>query len=602
MKTHSKYIKNFVVLVSLFFAGLFFVDNVYAQIVPKASLKYATNVVFPIKELGNCKDRSSCRAYCDIKENIVACAGYAADHNMISREQANKAKEFADAINGGGPLGCDSASACQKVCADTKNIDSCLSFAEKHSLISNKELTKAKKAQKVLKSGGKLPGTCNDMASCEAYCAVSSNIEECLTFAKSSGLMSEEEIAQAEKVMPYIKEGKTPGKCASKASCEAYCENGDHFDECISFAENVGFVSKEEATMARKAGGKGPGGCKSQVSCEAYCNDPINTKECFQFAKDKGILPPEKIKEIEVGMSQLKEGLDKMPKEMKECITNSLGEDTFSQIKAGTLTPGPAIGNKIKSCVEEFKPKLTGMMNKAFDVASPESLKCLSDKIGEKRFSEIKGGDVPTAVEGDVIKKCFEAQRSEGLKKAREGLNKMPKEMRACVESKLGSDVISKIEAGDENALGPESVAVFQSCVAAGMADVKKKVSEGISKIPDFAKDCVKGKLGNNFEEDLASGKISPEKIQGVITACMKDVVGTKYRGEGGYPGSGGQGSIPNIPKDMNIPPQGSGMEGAPPKDMVPSNDQMCTGFAMAPSCDYVPENVRDVCRKCKGQ
>lgn len=595
MKIHLTKSLNFTALSIL--VSMTLINNVSAEDTAAITSKASSNTSFPIAELGSCNNKKECKAYCDKKENIVVCANYAADHGMISKEQAAKAKEFSDAIVNGGPAGCSDFNSCQKVCSDTANIDECLAFGEKHSLLSTEELSKAKKAAQAIKNGGKLPGGCNNMKSCEAYCTVSSHLDECLAFAKDSGLMSQEEITEAQKVLPLIKEGKTPGKCTSKAKCQEYCDNGDHFDECISFAEQAGFVSKEEATIAKKVGGKGPGGCHTQASCDAYCNNPANTKECFNFAKEKGILSEEKVKQIEDGMLRLKNNFDQMPKEIKDCMNSSLGEDTLSQIKNGTLTPGPEIGKKIESCVESFKPKLMETLNKAFEIASPESLKCVVSALGEARTNEIKGGNAPTATEGDTIQKCFDKQREAGLKQAREGLSKMPPEMRACIESKLGADVVARIQAGDKEALSADSAAVFKACVGDVQSKLKEKVSENLSKIPDFAKDCVKQKLGNNFEEDLTSGKLSPSDIQGTVAVCMKDVVNNKYQGEGSYPNAGNV----NIPSENKAPQQiPSGPQGMiPPEGMAP-DASMCASLAQAPSCDFVPENLREICRKCK--
>ena len=57
-----------------------------------------------------------------------------------------------------------------------------------------------------------------------------------------------------------------------------YCEESSHQEECISFAEENGFMTKEQAGKAKKFAGKaGPGGCKGPQECMAFCNDPGNT-------------------------------------------------------------------------------------------------------------------------------------------------------------------------------------------------------------------------------------------------------------------------------------------------------------------------------------
>jgi hypothetical protein len=136
-------------------------------------------------------------------------------------------------------------------------------------------------------------GDCASRVECEAYCDNPENIENCLNFAEENNLMSAEEIGKARKMIQFLNSGETPGGCQSKEECEAYCDNEEHIEECVTFAERAGFVSKEEAEMARRTGGKGPGGCTGKEECEAYCNQEENFEECIEFAREHGLMSEE---------------------------------------------------------------------------------------------------------------------------------------------------------------------------------------------------------------------------------------------------------------------------------------------------------------------
>ena len=46
-----------------------------------------------------------------------------------------------------------------------------------------------------------------------------------------------------------------PGGCRREA-CKTYCENPEHMDECLTFAEANGLMSSEELERAKKFGNK----------------------------------------------------------------------------------------------------------------------------------------------------------------------------------------------------------------------------------------------------------------------------------------------------------------------------------------------------------
>jgi hypothetical protein len=225
------------------------------------------------------------------------------------------------------------------------------------------ELAQAKKVAKAFQEGAAMPGNCVGKKSCEQYCADSSHMEECLIFAEKSQILPAEEIAEARKVLKLMKSGETPGKCDSKSSCKDYCTKDENFEECILFAEKAGFVSAEEAVMAHKVGGKGPGGCKGKDECLNYCDTNENAKECANFAIEKGLVSKEEEELIKNGTAKLKAGLEQVPGEVRstieQCLRNTIGNDNLAKLNAGqdlylTKKQGEGIGPCFETALAEY--------------------------------------------------------------------------------------------------------------------------------------------------------------------------------------------------------------------------------------------------------
>lgn len=299
--------KFFTILLAVLvvFPGMFFASLVFARNVDSASsLQEAPKIIFPVAELGSCKDQAECFAYCEIPENNKACFAFAEKYQLLTEEEMRVAEKVQGVD--GGPGGCKSKDECETYCDDVSNIDECVAFAEENGLMKGKELEEAKKVQTALKGGGKLPGGCRNKTSCEDYCQSGEHMEECLAFAEASGFLSSEELEQAKKFMPLMKEGLAPGGCKSKDECEAYCEGDEHFEECISFAEKNGMIPEEERKNIeafKKAGGQGPGGCKGR-QCRMFCENPDNQEICFQWAKENGLISEDELREMESGMRE----------------------------------------------------------------------------------------------------------------------------------------------------------------------------------------------------------------------------------------------------------------------------------------------------------
>ncbi|MFH1392970.1 MAG: hypothetical protein ABIG73_01115 [Patescibacteria group bacterium] len=328
----------------------YFIGFIVISLALAGSVAWAQNVQYPVKELGDCKDKSACKTYCDKSENAEACVNFAEENNLMSKEEIKVAKKFMAAGNKG-PGGCNGKDNCENFCNDIANIDECVAFAEKNNLMSAGELDEAKKVQAAIRRGVKPPSCgnkkqcdiyceesehmeeciafgieagfiqgkeledvqkmlaavkrgikpppCKGKEACDIYCSSPDNMEVCMNFAIEAGFMNESEKADSQKMLGALKKGVKPPNCRGKDECDAYCSQDQHFDECTKFAEAAGFMTSEEAVMARKTGGKGPGGCKGKDECEAFCNNPNNQETCFNFGKENGMIPEADLKKIE---------------------------------------------------------------------------------------------------------------------------------------------------------------------------------------------------------------------------------------------------------------------------------------------------------------
>lgn len=311
-----------------------------------------TNFKYPITELGNCQDKESCKAYCDNSLHLDACMDFAEKNNLMSKKDIDSAKKF---INAGekGPGGCTGKDSCQSYCDDINHIDECVAYAEKTGILSEQDLQEAKQIQSAIARGvkppacknkkecdvycddpnnmkvcvafgeeagflkgqdledakkmitaidkGAIPPPCKGREACEAYCSQPDNMETCMTFAQAAGFMTPKEAEESQKMLSAIKKGVKPPDCKGKESCDIYCSQEEHFEECVNFGVAAGFMSEKDAEMARKTGGKGPGGCRGKEECEAFCNKQENQETCFNFGKENGLISPEQLKEMEEG-------------------------------------------------------------------------------------------------------------------------------------------------------------------------------------------------------------------------------------------------------------------------------------------------------------
>ena len=362
---------NILTSISILFTGVLIGFVFVATGALSVEASSADDIVFPITELGGCENKSECKSYCNDVNHMNECIAFAEEHNLMNKREVKEAREFADRGIRSGPGSCTTHDECESYCENTNNIDECLNFAEKHKMISKEELKEARQVAKALREGAELPGGCMDKRSCETYCQDGAHIEECVAFAEKAGFMDKREIEEMRKILPLMKSGQMPGGCTSKQSCENYCEDDSHLTECVAFAEKAGFMSKEEAEMVRKTGGKGPGGCRRD-ECDTYCEAESHQDECFAFAKEHGLISDDDLAHMKEGTQRIREGLEHATPEVVSCLKNQVGPNIINEIENGTFSPSRKSGEAIKGCFEkhmkapEFPPEVRSCIEKVY--------------------------------------------------------------------------------------------------------------------------------------------------------------------------------------------------------------------------------------------
>lgn len=368
-----------------------------------------STIAYPIAELGGCESKDACRTYCDDLAHVTECVAFAESHGLMDADEAREARLFAG-LGGKGPGGCTSKEACEAYCEDVTRINECLAFAETHGILDDEELEEARQVARALREGAKLPGGCTSKASCEAYCEDPAHMRQCLAFAKQAGFMDPDELAEAEKVAAFLESGgKMPGGCQGEKECRAYCENGDHMEECSAFAIKAGFMSEKEAEMFRKTGGKGPGGCRGR-ECEAYCEAEANREVCITFAMEHDLMSAEDKARMEEGKQKAQEALEKAPPEVLACIEKALGSDAFEKWKGGEYI-SPRLGEVLPKCFQE----VMGNGSRGPFGPGSEATDCMRRVFGDDFEEKMKGGEFDPGARDSEIRDCMQKERGEGF-------------------------------------------------------------------------------------------------------------------------------------------------------------------------------------------
>ena len=362
-----------------------------------------SNVQYPVSQLGNCKSETDCRSYCDKPGNTAACLDFAEQNDLMSKEEIEMAKKFVAAGNKG-PGGCTGKDSCETYCNNISNIEECISFAEENDLIPPDELQEAKKVRDAIRRGVK-PPACGSKKSCDSYCEDPSHMEECITFASEAGLMDDQEKGDAQKMLQALKRGVKPPPCRGKQACDEYCQQPDNMEVCMNFALEAGFMPEAERENVQKmlsAIKKGikPPNCRGKDECDSYCQSDEHFEECTEFAAAAGFMS-EKDAEMARKTKGKGPGGCKGKEECESFCNNKDNQETcFKFAEENGMIPEEDLKNMKEGM---------GKMREGFNNA-PEAVKdCLKSALGEKTLNQIQSGELmPGPQVGDQMKNCFD--------------------------------------------------------------------------------------------------------------------------------------------------------------------------------------------------
>src|SRR3989344_5886677 len=401
---------------------------------------------------GNCEG-AECETYCGVISHFAECADFGEKVGLMTKEETDAMRKIARSGITETPGNCKTKESCLKYCDNSANAVVCMEFAQKAGFMKAEDIEAVSRILPYLKSGGKLPGGCTTKESCDAYCGNDTHTNECVDFAVGAGFMSKEDAEIVKKTG-----GKSPGNCKSKEACDSYCKDEAHIDECVDFAIKAGFISAEEAEMAKRFKiTSGPGGCKSRADCEAFC--VVNQDTCFQFAKDHGMLSEEDLKNIEQQKDFLK-SLDRASPEWLACMEKELGSSFFERFKAHKLTQAeaksPALEAAQRKCGSEMAQEKQATCL-TFSCSEFEScLKALQSSGGDQGGEQQQGEGAPNPAVSAKAQACQK-------EKINACLGKSCSEFDACVNAlqQGGGKQGGQQQQGESD---PELKAKIQAC------------------------------------------------------------------------------------------------------------------------------------------
>ncbi|MBI2042386.1 MAG: hypothetical protein HYT21_01355 [Candidatus Nealsonbacteria bacterium] len=428
--------------------------------------KYETSIwapgTFPVAELGNCQSEGECRDYCEIPANAEPCLDYAEEHNLLSREEIDGARQMLSLVEGGrGPGGCRGEQECENYCDSPDNMEECIVFARDNGLLAPDELEEIEmvlqairqgatppdcrgktecdeycsrpenleeciefgtaagfiapeEAEMIRKTGGKGPGECTGKDECETYCNEPNNMEECINFAIKYDLMPPDEAEEARMALRAIKSGVKMPNCRGKDECDTYCSQPENTNECMDFAVAAGFMTAEEAEMVKKTGGVGPGGCRGERECETFCEDQANEETCFRFGLEHGFVSEEQFAEMQRGVEEMRRNIEEAPEGVADCLKNRISPEILQGIHEGSLillrSTGEMVGNAMESCAQEFGGtqgrEAEQKVRACLAMPCSEALTCLEnvsqDEQGEATGEEGGASEVQAKIESCI--------------------------------------------------------------------------------------------------------------------------------------------------------------------------------------------------------
>jgi len=304
---------------------------------------------------------------------------------------------------------CADKKACKNYCEKSENMEACISYGEKNKLMTTEEVKTSKLVVNKIKEG-KMPGNCKDKLTCESFCQGNvANLESCLSFADEIGITGVN-IEEGKKIAKALKAGANlPGSCKTKTECETYCTDPNNIEECLAFGEKSGIINPTEIVEAKKVmkfikSGETPGGCKRKADCDSYCKIETNFNECVSFAEKAGFLSGAELEMVKNSGGKGPGGCQ--GKEVCEAYCNDQShydECVDFGIKTGAIKGKDA--EMAKGGIESLKSGL----GKIPEGARPDAESCLNQAFGGKLQDILNGEGMITKTQGEKIGPCIES-------------------------------------------------------------------------------------------------------------------------------------------------------------------------------------------------
>ena len=354
---------------------------------------------------------------------------------------------------------CENKDTCKTYCDAPANLKACIAYAEKNNLMSEGEVRIAKK---FLDAGAKGPGGCTGKDSCETYCNDISHINECVAYAEKIGILSPQELQEAKQVQAAIARGVKPPPCKNKKECDVYCEEPQNIKACIAFGEAAGFLKGQELQDAQKMiaaveRGVKPPPCRGKKACDEYCSTPENMEVCMTFAKEAGFMSPKEVADSEKMLQALRKGV-KPPacRGKEECDLYCQSEEHIEECMNFAIAAGFMNEKEAEMARKTGGKGPGGCFGKetceAFCQNPANQEICMNFAI---EYGMMSKEDMERMRQG--------MQGGEGIQGPPPGaLDRMPPEVAQCLENALGSEGFEKMKRGEFQPSGEEGRKVGQ--------------------------------------------------------------------------------------------------------------------------------------------
>lgn len=276
-------------------AGMFFflviAFYLFSGFIP--AVAYSQKKLYPIAELGNCRDQQECYYYCEVPRNTPACWSYSTyilQKNVLgvtitSPDEVAREHGITFPIP---ELGnCATAQACMIYCSQPQNYQVCTAFGEKKGLVKTSSQPKNTISSTVMERilvDAKAQLNCDSKASCQTLCDIPSNQQRCQQFAQSEGLVTQPTSSQISASQATILQAAQQDLgCSSISSCTQYCNNSSHYQQCQTFAAQHNLTPPSQMQQQSQQQSLPEGvvvtpPCNTPTSCAKWCTN--NPEQC----------------------------------------------------------------------------------------------------------------------------------------------------------------------------------------------------------------------------------------------------------------------------------------------------------------------------------